>query len=292
MNVSIIVPAYNAADTLPAVLAELQGVLREKSEIQAEVIVVNDGSTDATARVLESYEAQGVQVIHHPRNRGYGAALKTGIRHASHEIVVTLDADCQHDPSFIPKLLEALMGGADLASGARQGLFHSPPWRMPGKWFIRELVSFLSGQRIPDFNCGFRAFKKSVAQKYLHLCPDGYSLSTTILLAFLNRGYEVVFITMATRRRQGSERSRVTLRTGFETILLVLRLMTLFNPLRVFLPASFLCVALGLGWGTRYLVLGLGLSTGALLFLFTGAIIFFVGLVADQIAELRKERYE
>lgn len=291
-GITIVIPAYNAAETLPAVLEELFRSPIFHIADKVEIIVVDDGSEDNTAEVVYSQFGDKVRLIRHRRNCGYGAALKTGIREATYEIVVTMDADGQHDPVFIPKLVKAIKEGADLASGAREGLLHSPLWRAPGKQFIRWLASFLVNQHIPDFNCGLRAFKKKIAQKYLHICPEGFSFSMTLLLSFISRGYEVVFIPIKGKPRQGSEPSKVNIKTGFDTILLLLRIMTLFNPLRVFLPVSLVCILMGILWGLPYLLKGHGLSTGALLLIITGVIVFFMGLLADQLAELRKERYE
>lgn len=287
MEISFVIPAFNAEETVRGVVEEL----RAAAGFESEIIVVDDGSTDGTAEVLKQLESSGIIVLHHFRNRGYGAALKTGIRAAANEIVVTLDSDGQHNPEDLPALLKEIEH-CDMVAGARQSLFHSPLWRMPGKWLIGLMANFLSGMRIPDLNCGFRAFKKDVVTKYLHLCPDGFSISTTLTLALLNRGYAVEFVPVNVRKRQGDEKSKVSVFTGFRTILLVIRLMTLFSPLRIFLPVSMLSTLVGIGWAIPFIIKGFGLSLGAMLFILLGVLLFFFGLIADQIAELRKEKYE
>ena len=284
MDTTVLIPAYNAESTIEGVLHGVMSALRG-----CEIIVIDDGSTDRTAETVQRFE--GVKLVSHSTNRGYGAALKTGIRVATGDILITLDADGQHDPAGIPDLLSALEG-FDMASGARQQLIHSPMWRMPGKWAIHLLANWLSSRRIPDLNCGLRAFRKDIVSKYAHLCPNGFSFSTTITLVLINRGYAVTFVPVNVQRRQGTARSTVSLATGFGTILLILRLMTLLNPMRVFLPISLLLLLSGATWGMRYVLLGQGLSIGALLLILSSLLLFGFALIADQVAELRKEKWE
>ena len=292
-SISVVIPAYNAAETLSNVLKKLLNTLQDLP-VEWEILVIDDGSTDNTASLVKAFCNKKVRCLTHKRNRGYGAALRTGFLHARFPWVVTLDADGQHDPADLPKLFEVIRNNKEIAlvSGMRTGFHHTPLWRYPGKWIIRHMAEFLSGTIIPDFNCGFRIYKKDIAMKYIHLCTPGYSFSTTLLLALLNRGYEVVFVPINAKPRQGTTPSNVSLKTGLATILLVLRLMTLFNPLRIFLPVSLLCILLGIVWGFPYYITGKGLSAFTLFLLLTGVIIFFMGLLADQIAELRKEKYE
>jgi len=287
LKFSIIIPAYNAASTITSVLDELTELISPDCEI----ILVNDGSSDQTAEVLENYAGREIRILEHVRNMGYGAALKTGIRAARNEIVVTFDADGQHDPAFLKTIL-AEIDRNEMVAGARQSLIHSQLWRMPGKWFIGWLANTLTGRKIPDLNCGFRAIRRDVALKYLHLCPDGFSISTTMTLALLSRGYGVEFVPVEVRERQGDEKSKVSVMTGFKTILLVVRLMTLFNPLRVFIPASALSILAGIIWAIPFIVMGMGLTVGSMLFILLGVLLFFFGLIADQISALRLERYE
>jgi hypothetical protein len=161
---------------------------------------------------------------------------------------------------------------------------------MPGKWFLGWLANYLARQRIPDLNSGMRLFRKDVVTKYLHLCPDGFSFSTTITLVFFNRGCSVKYVPIQVRKREG--KSSVSVATGFETLLLVLRIVTLLDPLRLFLPVCFFLLAFGVIWAIPYAIQGRGISVGALLLLMGGVTTFFFGLLADQISQLRKERFE
>lgn len=287
MRLSIIVPAYNEQDNLPPFLTELQSYLCHHRP-EHEIVVVNDGSTDRTAEVLGSFP--GIRVVHHIRNKGYGAALKTGIRQAAGELVLTMDSDGQHNPQDIALLL-AQIDRYDMVVGERTQTFHSPLWRMPGKWFLGWLANYLTKQKIPDLNSGLRLFKRELILKYLHLCPDGFSFSTTSTLVFFNRGYSVKYVPITVNKRKEGK-STITVKTGFETLMLILRIIMLLDPLRLFLPVSFASGLLGVVWGIYYLWLGHGLSMTSLLLLITALLLFFFGLLADQIAALRKERYE
>lgn len=290
MKISIVIPAYNEENTIRAVLEELLSWVNERhNQDEIEVIVVDDGSSDRTPKLLD--EISAIKAIHHPVNRGYGAALKTGILKATGDVVVTMDSDGQHSPKDVVRLLEELEG-CDLVTGIRVGGHKSPLWRIPGKWLLNRLVSYLAGAKIPDFNCGLRAFRRETALKYLHLCPRGFSFSTTILLAFLCQDHLVKFVPITVDARSPKSHSRVTVRTGFQTILLVLRLISLFAPLKLFLPTSGLFMILGLVWGSVYVFSRRGLSMASLLFLLAGILVFFFGLLIDQIAAMRRERYE
>jgi len=282
-KVAVVLPAYNEASGIGPVLEQIG---QQAGDLIEEVIVVDDASTDRTAQIAAQ---SGASVIVHNRNRGYGAALKTGIRAARSELVLTMDADGQHRPEDIRKLVEGLSNN-DMVVGHRQGLLHSTLWRMPGKWLLRVMANYLAGQVIPDLNCGMRLLRKSVAANYLHLCPSNFSFSTTMTMAMLNRGYSVVFVPIEVNRRTG--KSTVSVATGFKTIVLILRVASLFSPLRIFLPLSALVVAAGVGWAVPYVIQGRGVSVGATLAMFTGLLLFSLGLISDQISQLRLERYE
>ena len=178
-----------------------------------------------------------------------------------------------------------------LVIGARAKLIHSSLWRMPGKWVLGWLANFLSRTKIPDLNSGLRIFRKEIISRYLHLCADRFSFSTTSTLILLNRGYSLAYEPINVNTRQG--KSTVSLMTGYETFLLILRVICLFDPLRVFIPASIFLVFCGLLLGAYpYFVLNRPLTTGSVLVMLAGILIFFFGLLADQISALRKEKYE
>nr|WP_320161275.1 glycosyltransferase family 2 protein [uncultured Methanoregula sp.] len=281
---TVVIPAYNEDRTIGLIIDQINSVCPDCID---SIIVVDDGSTDKTAEVAR---AAGAFVIKHRFNIGYGASLKTGIRNAKSPYIIIMDADGQHDPADLPKFLQ-LADENDMVVGVRKGLFHSPLWRTPGKWFINWLANYLSKTKIPDLTCGFRLFRKEVIIKYLHLCPDGFSFSTTSTLVLINRRYNITFIPINARKRRENQ-SSVTVKTGFDTILLILRLIMLFNPLRIFLPISFLCLIGGFVLGVYYFIHGSGVVGTALILIMTGILLFFFGLLADQITELRKERFE
>ncbi len=281
---TIVVPIYNEADSVAGVLTQLASLAAEN---EWEVIAVDDCSTDESWQLVQ--DNADVLLIRHTRNRGYGAALKTGIRRAGGEWIAMMDADGQHDPHEIQKLLP-LTQAHDLVIGKRTRGDHTPFWRVPGKWFLTLLSSFLVRQYIPDLNSGMRIFRREIALRYLHLLPDGFSFTTTSTLVFFNRGYSVKFTPIDIQPRQGT--SKVSLATGFETLLLILRIATLFNPMALFLPASGSLFVSGIIWGTPYVLKGQGVSVGALLLILVGVLVFFIGLLVDQVASLRKERFE
>ncbi len=275
----MVIPALDEAATIGTLVAEV----RRASPDIGEVIVVDDGSSDATS--LEA-EAAGAVVLRHPHRRGYGAALKTGIDAATGTHVLTMDGDGQHRVSDVAALLAAAREH-DLVSGHRVRMRHSAAWRLPGKWMLRVIAAHLVRREVPDLNCGFRVLRRDVVLRYVALCPDGYSFSTTTLLHMLHHGHRVAFVPVDVR--PAASQGRVTVRTGLDTLILILRIVTLLDPLRVFLPLSIALVALGVLWGTPYAVAGHGVSVGALLLILTGVLLFGVGLVSDQIAQLRKE---
>lgn len=282
-DTTIIIPAYNEGRNIGAVLAELQ---HSDLERLAAIIVVDDGSSDDTAAVAE---AAGVQVIRHRRNRGYGAALKSGIRAAASEYVMTYDSDGQHTAAQALRLWQALDGN-EMVVGSRTALLHSPLWRMPGKWLLGLFANYIVHRRIPDLNSGLRLLHRETALRYLHLCPSGFSFSTTITLVMLHRGYNMAYVPIEVQRRNG--RSTVSLRTGFQTLMLVLRLAALIDPLRVFIPASMVVGLAGVLWEIPYAVAGRGVSVGSMMAIVTAVLLFALGLICDQISQLRLGLYE
>ena len=287
---SIIIPCYNEGSVIAEVVTELRVYLEQHLKDCFEIITIDDCSTDDTLNKLQSLS--GIRVIHHPINRGYGASIKSGIKQAKGEFVATFDGDGQHYPADLVALCRtAEQEEWDMVVGARSRIFHSKLWRLPGKWFLGWLANYLSKRRIPDLNSGLRLFRREVIRRYLHLCSDRFSFSTTSTLILINRGYNIAFRPIEVRSRQG--KSTVSLMTGYETILLILRVICLFEPLRIFIPASIILTLAGLIHAIYpFFVLKRGLTTGSLLIIMAGILIFFFGLLADQISALRKEKYE
>jgi glycosyltransferase involved in cell wall biosynthesis len=279
-TVSIIIPAFNEARAIGPVLEQLCALGGGH-----EILVVDDGSTDGTAEVAGQH---AVRVLRHRRNRGYGAALKTGIRAAAGEIVVLLDSDGQHSPADIPGLLAALAGGADMVVGARSRNSLGPWARRPGKALLGWVANYLAGERIPDLNSGFRAIRREVILRYFHILPDGFSFSTTSTLALLKGGYEVVYVPIEVARRTGSSQVRIV-RDGLQTLLLIVRTIALFDPLKVFVPAS-LAQALVAVIYTVFVILDRRLTVppGAQVLFVSAVFSFLFGILADQVSELRR----
>lgn len=287
---SIIIPCFNEGQIIQEVISKLKSFLHQQFRASFEIIAVNDCSTDNTKEILNKIE--DIRVIHHPLNRGYGASIKTGIRQARGEFVATYDGDGQHNPADLMRLCQKI-AEADwaLVVGARTKLLHSSLWRMPGKWVLGWLANFLSRTKIPDLNSGLRVFRKDVISRYLHLCADRFSFSTTSTLILLNRGYSLAYVPIEVNTRHG--KSTVSLMTGYETLLLILRVICLFDPLRVFIPASLFLVLTGISLAIYpFFIVKRGLTTGSVLVILAGVLVFFFGLLADQISALRKEKYE
>lgn len=277
-NVTIVIPAYNEKMVIGDVIAGIQAL-----EGEYEILVVDDGSTDDTYDIIKD---MGVRIIRHPRNKGYGAALKTGIRNANGDIVLTMDSDGQHKPEDIPKLLESIEE-YDMVVGQRIKGSQTPILRRPGKAILRWTANYLAGMKIPDLNSGFRAMRKDIVSKFLHILPNGFSFSTTITIAMIKESYDVKYVPIQTRKRVG--KSTVSYRDAFNMLMLILRIINLFSPLRVFLPMSLLLSMVGIPYFLYQLIFLSNISDISVLLVISSIIIFFFGLLADQIAAMRRE---
>ena len=283
-DVSVVIPAYNEEQAIGATLDALRLSLAS-SRRSYQIIVVDDGSSDRTAAEAA---ARGVHVVKHRRNRGYGAALKSGALVARGEVVLFYDADNQFDAADVDRMVDEL-SDHDAALGARTLGSHAPFSRRGGKKLLGWLANYLARTRIPDLNCGLRAIRRHVLLDYLHLLPNGFSASTTTTLVLLKEGHDVRFVPVKVKKRIGTSTVK-PIKDGVETALLIVRLTTLLDPFRVFGPVSGVFFLFGLVWGTYYIRLGRGLSTASLFMLVSSIIIFFFGLLADQVASLRRER--
>ncbi len=283
---SVIIPAYNEADSIAAVVGSLRKTLDE-SGLEHEIIVVDDGSTDGTAATLVGMK---VRILTHPENKGYGASLKTGIRDAKGDVIVITDADGTYPVQMIPSLVRELDEGYDMAVGARTGKdVNIPLVRRPAKFILKKLADYLSETKIPDINSGLRAFKKELALKYFHLLPQGFSFTTTITLALLSDGYNVKFMPIDYMSRQGGKSKIRPLKDFSNFILLIVRVICYFNPLKVFLPASLFFVIIG-GFYTLYTMITAHNITDAGVFCVLLGIQFgFIGLITDVM--VRRDRW-
>ena len=278
---SIIVPAYNEEDVIEKFSENLQRVLSESTDTY-EIIVVDDGSNDKTFSIAN--KIPGIKIIRHPYNKGNGAAVKTGILEAKGEKLVIIDADGQHDPQHILKMLK-LLDEYDLVVGAR-GSFGVGK-RGFGNIIVSKLASYLSGIVIPDLTSGFRAFKKEKMLEFIDLLPNGYSLPSTSTLAFATSGYNVKFIPITAQVRQGGKSNIHVLKDGMKFLVLIFRMISLFKPLKIFTPVSIFLLLLGLLWSLRGFYLTKTISSLGTMILLSGIFTFLFGLMVDQIAQTR-----
>jgi len=284
--VSVIIPAYNEADSIARVVDSVRDTLEDAGFVY-EIIVVDDGSTDETVAKLVGKK---VRLFTHPENKGYGASLKTGIRGAKGDVIVITDADGTYPVSTIPSLVRDMEDGYDMVVGARTGAdVNIPLIRRPAKFILRKLADYLSETKIPDINSGLRAFRKDIAFKYFHLLPKGFSFTTTITLAMLSDGYNVKFVPIDYAARAGGKSKISPLKdfTGF--IMLIVRVICYFNPLKIFLPASLVF----LGWGTIHIVETMlrehRVTEAGLLAVLLGFQLGFIGLITDVM--VRRDRW-
>jgi len=281
MRVSIILPAKNEEQGLRQTLPGLRAVLPD-----AEVIVVDDGSTDATAAVAAEH---GARVISSPYPMGNGAAIKRGARAASGDILVFMDADGQHNATDIPKLLECLEAGYDMAVGARDAGGQANIGRGAANAFYNRVASWMTGHRIADLTSGFRAARAERFREFLHLLPNGFSYPTTSTMAFFRSAYPVAYVPIHVARRIGRSHIR-PLRDGARFLIIILRIATLYSPLKLFAPASFFFGAVGLAhYAYTYTTQSRFTNMSALL-LSASVIIFLIGLVSEQITALTYRR--
>ncbi|MCF8366030.1 MAG: glycosyltransferase family 2 protein [Bacteroidales bacterium] len=281
MNISIIVPAYNEEDAIRFGLAKFVELgYHEKYEL----IYINDGSTDKTGEIIREYP---VKLYNHNVNKGYGAALKTGIRKASGDKVIILDSDGQHDPKYIEQLI-GMLDEYDMVIGERDNDSFQVKRRQAGKNLIRRVGEYLVEQNLPDYNSGFRGFDKALIQEMLHLMPNGFSLSTTSTLAFLKEGYTIGTFPIKVEERIGRKSNVKMVKDGSKTMLLLFRIIMLFNPLKIFFPFSVGISFVGLGWGVAGYFIAGRFPNSAIIILVFGMMMFFIGLLADQIAMLNR----
>jgi glycosyltransferase involved in cell wall biosynthesis len=282
IDIAVILPAFNEIDGIEKSITRVQAVLHTLA-LTSELIVVDDGSADGTGSRAAS---TGARVLTHQVNRGYGAALKTGILNTTASHIAIIDADCTYPPEMLPTLA-GKMSYADMSVGARALSSSGVAWsRKPGKWMLNAFASYLVGRNIPDLNSGLRVARRDVLLRYLHLLPDGFSFTSTITMAMMANGHTVVYEPIEYTKRVG--RSKIRPSHFFSFLMLVVRAIVLFNPLKVFLPLGTVLFVLGIAKLIQDIVRW-NLSETAVMAFLSAIIVWAVGLLADMISRLQMQ---
>lgn len=277
MKLSIIMPAKNEADSLEILLPEIRSLHPD-----AEIIVVDDGSTDNSVAVCKKH---GARVFSHPYSMGNGSAIKTGVRNAGGDTLVMLDADSQHNPENIQTLLNKLEEGYDMVVGSRSAESQASLARHIANGIYNRLSSWMVNHQIDDLTSGFRAVRAHRFKEFLYLLPNGFSYPTTSTISFFRAGYSVTYIPIVTRQRIGKSHIRL-LRDGVRFFLIIFKISTLYSPLKLFVPIAILHLLVGLGYYAYTFSTEARLSIMTVFMLTTAVIIFLIGLVSEQITQL------
>ena len=277
MKVSIVLPAKNESAAIGQTLAQIQQL-----QLAHEIIVVNDGSTDQTKQVAET---AGAKVVTHPYSKGNGAAIKTGARTATGDIIVFMDADGQHDPQDIPRLIEKIEQGYDLVVGARQKGSQASVGRGIANALYNNLATYMTEQKVEDLTSGFRAVRADKFREFLYLLPNGFSYPTTSTMAFFRAGYSVTYVPIHAAKRIGKSHIQ-PLKDGIRFFLIIFKIATLFSPLKMFLPISVILFLMATAW-YGYTLYEYHRFTNMSALLYTGSVmIFLMGLISEQITAL------
>ena len=282
--VTVVIPAFNEAAHVAGQVTSVDRVM-STSGWDYEIIVVDDGSTDGTA---EAASAAGLgRVVRRQQNRGYGAALKLGVRLAAHDWILITDADGTYPVEAIPTLLAEAEANSMVVGSRTGAVVEVPLVRRPAKWFLNRLASYLAGRKLPDINSGLRLMRKSLINRYEHLLPDGFSFTTTITLSAACNAHPLTYVPIDYHARLGE--SKIRPRHAFDFTLLILRTMIFFNPLKVFLPLGAI-LAIGAMGKLVYDITKDNLSETAVLGILGALIVWAVGLLADQNARIATRR--
>jgi len=286
-EISIIIPAYREEKSIAIVVEKVRQVM-DGLDRPYEIIVVNDGSNDETAKKAKD---AGAIVISHPYNIGNGAAVKTGIRKAHGETLVMIDGDGQHAPEDIPQLLEKL-GPYDMVVGARTGESETSFGRTIANSIYNRFATYMCGRKIEDLTSGFRAVKANIARLFLNLLPNTFSYPTTLTMSVVRSGYSLAYVPIKTVRRVGKSKIR-PIKDGSRFFLIIIKIATLFSPMRVFLPVSTIMFLLGFCYGLfKVFVFGGRYGPTSAMLMTVAVVVFMVGLVSEQVAQLRFDRVE
>ena len=277
MKISIVLPAKNEAGAIVDTIDKIHAL-----NIAKEILVVNDGSTDQTQEVAEKL---GARVINHPYSKGNGAAIKTGARAASGDIIVFMDADGQHDPQDIPRLIAKIEQSYDLVVGARQKGSQASVGRGVANALYNNLATYMTEHKVEDLTSGFRAVRADKFREFLYLLPNGFSYPTTSTMAFFRAGYSVTYVPIHAAKRIGKSHIQ-PMKDGVRFFLIIFKIATLFSPLKMFLPIAVMLFLMGTGW-YAYTLYEFHRFTNMSALLYTGSImIFLMGLISEQITAL------
>ena len=276
-STTVVIPAFNEAGSIAAVVEGVRNV-----GPWHEILVIDDGSTDATADLAR---AAGARVVSQPYNKGLGAAIKRGIRSAAGAHLLIMDGDGQHRPEDARRLV-ARLGDYDLVVGARPAATQATSGRRLGNALLNDLASRLTAHPVADLTSGFRAARTDLLREFLHMLPNGFSSAATITLAAIKAGYSVAFEPTAARQREGSSKIRFA-RDGFKFWLILLRVVTIYSPLRIFVPISLVLLAVGVGYALWTIATETNIADTSVLLIMLGVLVFLIGLVSDQISTLR-----
>jgi len=288
---TIVIPVYNEA---PVLEKTIQTIVPYAAQKGWELIFVDDGSTDHSSQILEQLvTVSHARVLRHKINRGYGAALKTGISCVQTPYVVSFDADGQHQIEDVERLLSfALQHDSDLVVGNRPGIGNKNLYRALGKWMIWQFARLLMPLKVRDLNSGFKLYKTELIQQYLSYCPNSMAFSDVITLIFTHQRHLIHEIPISISPRTAGK-STINIWTAFETLLEILNAIIMLNPLKIFIPLSLISIIVGIGWGSYVIVrVGRGVSVGSMLAVVSGLIFFMLGLLAHQISNLRLDLLE
>lgn len=291
MDLTVVIPAFNEAESIGAVLESLCGRLDTIDELRGsfEVLVVDDGSTDGTGEIARRVSPL-VTVVQHPYNLGNGAAVKTGIRNARGRVCVFMDADGQHDPETIVSIYRGC-DEYDMVVGARDRRSQAGLHRHLANGLYNQLATYVTGRKIKDLTSGFRAIRRDTARRFVSLLPNGFSYPTTITLCLMRAGFSVKYVPITAARRTGKSKIRL-FSDGTKFLLVIAKICMLFSPMKIFLPVSFYLFLMGLGYYVFTFLTDHRFTNMSMLLFTTSVIIFMMGLLAEQIAQMRFERTE
>jgi glycosyltransferase involved in cell wall biosynthesis len=287
-ELTIVIPAYNEEENLKIILPDLIAFVEKRNW---KLVITNDGSKDNTKSILKNHEhSSQLKVVHHKLNKGYGAAIKSAIQACDTEYVITIDADGQHRLEDVDKLYALVKStDADMIVGSRKGIKDASFLRSIGKSIIRATAKLMLTVPVYDINSGMKIYRTELAKQYLYLTPNNMPYSDIITLIFISNRHLVLEEPIVVNDRLKGE-STIGIQTAFETIMEIVNMIFLFNPMKIFLPVSIISFLLSLAWGIPIILRGQGVSSGALLGFISSLIFFFLGLIAEQLTLIRKNQ--